>query len=175
MAKKLFSGAAGGAVPVVAAGLLTVGSTLGLRAFLRPEPGTPSEGLYKWAPAIGAAVGLLGAGAMLLVAGKKKGAEMALPAALTSAVIGAGLIGSEYLNASKPGAALALGQTGALPAGTAAGTAGLAALMPEFNGNGMGAIVMDQLNGMGSPYGETVRVAGLGAGIRPEAFGNSPF
>lgn len=170
MAKKL-SGAAATAVSVGAGGLLTLGSTLGLRAFLRPEPGTPSEGLYKWAPAIGAGVGLLGALGAMLVLGKSKGKAMVLPMGVTSALIGAGLIGSEYLNANKPGAALALGGS-ALPAG---GTAGLSALLPEYNG--MGAIVMDQLNGngMGSPWGDTVRVSGLGAGIRPEAFGEPSF
>lgn len=171
MAKRL-SGGMGLAVSAAAGGLLAFGTGLALRAFLRPEPGLMSEKLYRWAPAIGAGVGLVGAGASMLVLGKGRGKAMALPIGISSAVVGAGWLASEYLNANKPGAALALGGGTALPA---AGTSGLAALLPEYNG--MGAIVMDQLNGsgMGSPYGETVRIAGLGAGIRPEAFGDSPF
>lgn len=175
MARMKMSGAVGGAVPVAAAGLLTAGTSIGLRAFLTPVPGTASEGLYRWAPAIGAGVGLLGAGAFVLVAGKGKGVPLGVAAALTSLFVGGALLAAERQNAAKPGAALALGTSTALPAGEAAGTAGLAALLPEYQGMrgaGMGAIVMDQLNG---PYGDTVQVAGLGASIRPDAFGNSPF
>jgi hypothetical protein len=169
MAKKL-TGAAAAAVPVAAGGLVTVAATLGLRAFLTPEPGTTSEQLYRWAPAIGAGVGLLGAGAMVMLAGKSKGMTMGVGAALAAVIVGGALLGSERLNAAKPGAALALGGGMALPAGTS----GLAALLPEYanmNG-GMGAIVMDQLNG---PYGDSVQVAGLNGSVRTDAFGDSPF
>jgi len=178
MAKMRMGPAASAAVPVAAGGLVTVAATLGLRAFLTPQPGTPSDTLYRWAPAIGAGVGLLGAGAMILVAGKSRGGPMGVAAALTSVAIGAALLGSERMNASKPGAMLSVGSSGgALPAGSmTTSPSGIAALMPEYaagmRGAGMGAIVMDQLNG---PYGETVRVAGLGAGVRTDAFGDSPY
>ena len=158
------------AIPVGAAAILTAGVTFGLRAYLRPDPGSMSEKLYRWAPGIGAIAGLLSAGAFQFMSGP--GASV--PAALTAALVGGTVLGAERLNAAKPGGLLAVGAGASLPA---EGAAGLRALLPEFNGmRGMGAIVMDPLNGVGNPSGETVNVRGLGAGgFRPDAFGKSPI
>jgi hypothetical protein len=157
------------AVPVASAAILTAGVTLGLRAYLRPDPGSMSEKLYRWAPGIGAIAGLLSAGAFYFMSGP----GAAVPAGLTALLGGGFVLGSERLNAAKPGGMLAVGGGASLPA-EAAGAAGLRALMPEFNG--MGAIVMDPLNGVSGPMGEQVNIAGLGAGgYRPDAFGKSPI
>jgi len=154
-------------VPVAAGGILTAGVTLGLRAFLRPDPGTLSATLYRFAPLIGSVAGLVGAGAMYMVAGPSAG----LAAGLTSVIGGGALFGAEALNAAKPGGLLAVsGPTAALPAGD--GTAGLRALLPQYGTEGLGAIVMSPV---GDTYGDSVNVAGLGAGYRPNAFGKNAF
>lgn len=165
--------------PFGVAAALTGATTLGLRAYLRPTPGETSEKLYRWAPAFGAGVGLFGAGLMYFLAGGKRGGlEAALATGVSSVAMAGFLIGSEKLNAIKPGAMLAL-SGGAVPSGTEqTGTAGLGALMPEYarpGAAGLGAIVMDR--GVGGPIGgETVRVAGLGnSNYRSDAFGQSSF
>lgn len=165
-----------GLAPLGVAAALTGGATLGLRAYLRPTPGTTSASLYRWAPAVGAGVGLFGAGLMYFLGGGKRGGgkEAALTTGVTSLALAGLVLGSERLNVVKPGAMLAL-SGGALAAGDeGAGAAGLRALMPEYS-RGMGSIVMDQVRGVGGPMGETVNVAGLGDGYRPEAFGQPSF
>jgi hypothetical protein len=163
------------AVPVATAAILTAGTTLGLRAYLRPDPGSMSEKLYRWAPGLGALAGLLGAGALYFMSGP----SAAVPAGLTALLSGGFVLGSERLNAAKSGGLIAVSGGAELPAETAAGAAGLRALLPEFQGTrGLGAIVMDPVSGIADPYGETVNIrgGGLGAGgYRPDAFGKSPI
>lgn len=165
-------GGAKGLLPVATGVVLTGATALGLRAYLRPEPGAASEKLYRFAPWIGAGVGTLGAVGLYFMAGKggrKAGMEAAMTAALVSGATGGLLFASERLNAAKAGAAAALGG-GALPAGTA----GMGAILPEYapRHDGLGAIVMEPLAGA---YGESVNVNGLGAGYNPAAFGQRPF
>lgn len=158
-----------GVLPVATGGILTAGTTIGLRAFLRPDPGTLSEKLYYWAPALGVAAGVLGAGALYFMGGMRA----ALPAVLTSIAAGGLVFGAERLNASKPGGMLAIAGGSSVPA-EPGGTAGLNALMPEYSG--LNAIVMDPVNGISGPSGETVSINGLGgAGYRPSAFGKPPY
>lgn len=161
------------AVPVATAAVLVAGTTLGLRAYLRPDPGTMSEKLYRWAPALGGLAGLLGAGALFFMSGP----SAAVPAGLTAILSGGFVLGSERLNAAKVGGLLAVSGGASVPAEAAEGAAGLRALMPEYAGTrGLGAIVMDPVSGVGDPYGESVSVRGLGAGgYRPDAFGKSPI
>ena len=163
----------GSLVPVAAGSILTGGTTLALRTFITPTPGTAGETAYRWAPAIGMAVGLVGSGLMMFVGGKAQGKSSAMLAAASSLFLGATLLGSERLNVAKPGGMLALAGTGPIVTEeTPAGTQGLAALMPEYGTQGLGQIVMQPLNGA---YGETVNVAGLGAGFRSDAFGKAPY
>lgn len=176
------------AVPVVGASAVTAATTLGLRAFLQPQPGTTSEQLYRWAPAIGSGAGLVAAGMSYFLAGGNRSARTpAMVAAFAAVAHGGVLLLSERLNAAKPGAMAAVGGGAALPAGGAAlpagdaGAEGLSALMPEYapshyglgdGSDGLGAIVMEPLEGA---YGEQVNVSGLGAGYNPSAFGTSPY
>ena len=116
---------------------------------------------------------LVGSGLMMFVGGKAQGKSSAMLAAASSLFLGATLLGSERLNVAKPGGMLALAGTGPIVTEeTPAGTQGLAALMPEYGTQGLGQIVMQPLNGA---YGETVNVAGLGAGFRSDAFGKAPY
>lgn len=174
------------AVPVVTATGVTAATTLGLRAFLQPVPGTTGEQLYRWAPAIGSGAGLLAAGMGYYMAGGGRSAQTpAMLAAFAALASGGLLLLSERLHAAKPGGLLAIGggAGGGLPAGAAEeGTAGLSALLPEYapdhyglgDGSGLGAIVMEPLKGA---YGEQVDLAGsgLGAGYNPAAFGTAPY
>jgi len=167
-----FLGANGGATLSVATGaVLTGATTLGLRAFLRPEPGAPSEKLFMFAPLIGAGAGLLGAFGLAAMGKGKRGRDAAMTAGMVSLAAGGLLFASERLTAAKgAGAAAALGQGGALPSGTE----GMGAILPEYAPvhDGLGAIVMEPLKGA---YGESVNVNGLGAGYNPAAFGTAPF
>lgn len=166
MAKRRGSmGGMGGAVlPALASGVLTFGGTLGLRAFLEPEPGTMSEKLYRWAPLLAGGLGGLAAAAFYFMGGK----QPAITAGLTAAIGSAGLLASERLNASKPGAMLALAGGSASPTTTT--TAGLAALVAENAPQGMGAIVFDQVRG--STPGDVVSLQG---NIATDAFGNPAY
>lgn len=153
-------------LPALASGVLTFGGTLGLRAFLEPEPGTISEKVYRWAPAIAGGLGLIGAGAFALMGGRA-GKTAAITAGLTAALGGAGILASERLNASKPGAMLALAGGASAPA---TGTSGLSALVPEMPGPGMSAIVFDQVRG--NTPGDVISLQG---NLNSEAFGNPAY
>lgn len=161
-------------LPVATATVLTGATTLGLRAYLRPEPGQMSEKLYRFAPIIGVGAGLLGAAGLYFMGGGKRGGmEGATIAAVTSLGAGMLLFASERLNAAKAGALNALGGSAALPSGDT-GLPGLSALLPESaqRYDGLGQIVMEPLNGA---YGDSVNVNGLGAGYNPNAFGQRAF
>lgn len=165
MARRGKMGGMGGAVlPVLASGVLTVGGTLGLRAFLTPEPGTVSEKLYRWAPLAAGGLGALSALAFYFMGGKTP----AIQAGVVTVLGAAGLLASEQLNASKPGAMLAL--AGGAGAASGTGTQGLAALVPETAGPGMGAIVFDQVRG--ATPGDVVSLQG---NIDTNAFGQPAF
>lgn len=160
--------------PVVGLGL-TAGTTLGIRAYLQPTPGTASETLYKFAPAVGVGAGVLGGLAMAVLGGKSQAASAVTAAALTGAV----LYGMERLHASKPGAFAAL--VGSAPTGTA----GLRAIVPEYSGGpfatrglrgatpgGLGAIVMERLNGNQQNQGADIQLRGT---VNTGAFGTRPY
>lgn len=143
--------------------LISGGVTLAVRAFLKPAE---MPKLYRWAPAIGAGAGLLGA----VGVGAVGGAGPGIASAVASVVGGGLLLGSEALNAALPYATIAIsGDADPIPSGsTDEGVAGLGALMAERNG--MGAIVMQPVKGA---YGETVSLAG--ASVNQSAFGREAF
>lgn len=172
-------GAVHALVPVAAGSVLTGGTTLALRAFVTPTPGTASETVYKWAPAIGMGAGLAGAALLYFLGGRTQGKNIAAIAAAASLFQGGIVLASERLNVARPGGLLALAGGGGAAESAGEGAAGLAALMPEYatpQGAGpLGAIVMEPVRGLGGPYGETVNVSGLGGGFRPSAFGRQPY
>lgn len=167
-------GAVHGLVPVAAGSVLTGGATLAIRSFVTPTPGTPSEAVYKWAPAIGIGAGLVGSALLYFLGGKRAGRDAAMISATVALLSGGLLLGSERLNVARPGGMLALASGGS--AAESAGMPGLSALMPEYatpQGAGpLGAIVMEPLRGA---FGEDVNVSGLGAGFRQEAFGKRAY
>jgi hypothetical protein len=124
--------------------------------------------VYRIAPWIGVGVGALGGGLMWLLGGP--GAAMST--FVTSLATGATLFGMERLHASKPGAFIALS------AGTApVGTEGLRAIVPEYSGGsfatrGLGAIVMEQLNGNQQNQGADIQLRGV---VNTRAFGARPY
>jgi hypothetical protein len=156
-------------VPPVVGSVLTMGTALGIRAYLRPEPGTTSALVYRWAPAIGVGAGVLGAAAMYMVGGSGPASS----AALTSIIQGGVLIAMEKLNAATPGAlATLMGEPAALPAGTE----GLRAIVPEYGTRGFGAIVTEQLNGgLGANLQHQGAEVNLSGVVNTGAFGSSPF
>lgn len=156
-------------VPPMTGVALTMGSALGLRAYLRPTPGTTAEAVYRNAPWIGVGIGALGGGLMYLLGGK----GAALSTFITALATGATLFGMERLHAAKPGAYVAL-SGGTAPA---AGTEGLRAIVPEYSGGpfatkGLSAIVMEQLNGNQQNQGADVQLRGV---VNTRAFGARPY
>ena len=156
--------------PAVGLGL-TAGTTLGVRMFLTPTPGSPAEAMYRAAPWIGVAAGVLGGLAVGVLGSRGQAAAVVM----TSVVTGAVLFGMERLHASKPGAISALLGTGAVAAGApAAGVTGLRAIVPQypdkaFATRGLGAIVMDRLKGNEQGQGADVQLRGL---VNAGAFGH---
>lgn len=157
-------GKMGALVPVAAGSVLTGATTLGIRTFVQPTPGTAGETIYKWAPAIGIGAGLAGAGVLYALKAK----QQALVAAAVSLLSGGVLLGSERLLASQPAGIVALTSS----AGAPAGTQGLGALLPEYGTRGLGGIVMQPLNGT---MGEDVALSGLQGGFNPAAFGQRGY
>jgi hypothetical protein len=159
-------------VPPMTGVALTMGSALGLRAYLRPTPGTASEMVYRVAPWVGVGVGALGGGLMWLLGG----AGAAMSTFVTSLATGATLFGMERLHSAKPGAFVAL--SGGAAAGN--GTDGLRAIVPEYSGGpfatrgtrGLNAIMMEQLNGNQQNQGADVQLRGV---VNTRAFGARPY
>jgi hypothetical protein len=156
--------------PVVGLGL-TAGTTLAIRATVRPSPGTPSEMLYRFAPFIGMGVGVLGGVAVGILGSGSQAAS----AVMTSLITGGIIYGVEQLNVRKPGAMAALvGASAAMPA---EGTAGLRAIVPEYPNSafatrGLGAIVMERLKGNQQNQGADIQLRGV---VNTGAFGSSPY
>ncbi len=139
-------------VPVGAGLVLTVGGTVGIRAVVNPGTSPTAAKVYRWAPAIGTLLGVLGSAALHLLAGMRGSAT----AGLTSVGAGLGIMGLEALNARKAGAYAAIGGStmpGALPSGTGA-------VVPEYGTRGVKGIIMRQLNGNQQGQGETVTLRG---------------
>lgn len=164
--------------PVVA-GVLTVGTTLGIRAFVKPTTGTASEMIYRHAPLIGLGAGLLGAVGLYYMAGK----ESAAAAAAVATLLGGGIVANERVVASGGASALAasglLASSVAPPASAPAATAGLrqlGAVVPEYAR--MDGIVMEKVNGLNGlganqqNFGENVSLSGT---VNQSAFGTAPF
>lgn len=145
---------------------VTVGGAIAVRSFVRPDPGAMAT-VYRNAPVIGAAAGVLGGG-IAYMATKAKGPALAV--AGSSILSGALVLGMEKLNAAQPGAMSAIANVPAsLPTGT--GTAGLAALVTETRPPGT--------RGLGGDFGENLH-AGVGGvvmekpmrgAVNPSAFG----
>lgn len=153
-------------VPPAVGSILTLGVTMGLRAYLQPTPGTTAAVVYKWAPAVGAGAGMLGAGAMYFLGGsKRKGKHAAMAAGLTAVIVGASLLGLERLNAAKAGALSALSTNGSLPSN------GTGMVVPQYP-NGMGAIVMERLGGNNQQQGADIRLQGV---VDQGAFGTRTY
>lgn len=134
-------------VPVGAGLVLTVGGTAGIRAVINPATSPTAAKVYRWAPAIGVGLGVLGSIALHLLAGMRGSAT----AGLTSVGAGLGILGLEALNARKAGSWAAA----ALPAG-----AGTGAVVPEYGTRGVNGIIMRQLKGNQQGQGETVSLKG---------------
>lgn len=137
-------------VPVGAGLVLTIGGTAGIRAVVNPATSATATKVYRWAPAIGTVLGVLGSVALHLLAGMRGSAT----AGLTSVGAGLGILGLEALNARKAGSWAA----NALPAGGA--QAGTGAVVPEYGTRGVKGILMRQLNGNQQQQGETVSLRG---------------
>ncbi len=158
--------------PAVGLGL-TASTAVGIRATLQPVPGTTGELVYRWAPAIGMGAGAVGGMVMYMLGG----AGAARSAVLTSVMTGAALLGMEALVRSKPEAYAAIFAPPVNGAENGAeGAAGLRAIVPEYpmrglaNPRGMGAIVMEQLNGNQQNQGADIQLRGV---VNTGAFGNS--
>lgn len=169
----LTSGMARTVTPALVGTGLALGTALGMRAYLRPEPGQTSETIYRNAPLIGIGAGILGAvGLYVIGGGKKPGMELATAAAVAAVVSGGALFGIERLHVSKPGAFAAL-----VPSPSAApaeGTAGLRAITAEYGmaGGGLNAIVMERLNGNNQQQGAVVNLQGV---VDTGAFGSRAY
>jgi hypothetical protein len=167
----LNGGWAGAIVPATTGAIVTLGSTLGMRAALKPMSGTASATLYRWAPGLGVIAGLVAAAAMYLMGGTKA----AVQGAVSSVIVGGGVLALDALNSSKPGSAIAIafgaGGTQAVAA-PGAQPPGTAAIVPEYSG--VNGIVYRQLNGtdgLGANdqhQGEVVNLRGV---INTDAFG----
>lgn len=163
--------------PVVA-GVLTAGTALGIRAFVKPTAGATSETLYKYAPLIGTGVGLLGAVGLYYMGGGKSAATSA---AVSSLLLGGALYGSERVLAAGGMSAIAASGllsssvTAPAPAATA-GLRQLGAVVPEYAR--MDGIVMEKVNGLNGlgynqqNFGENVSLSGT---VNQAAFGTAPF
>jgi len=143
-------------VPVAAGLVLTVGGTAGIRAVVNPSTSVTAAKVYRWAPAIGTALGVLGSIALHLLAGMRGSAT----AGLTSVGAGLGIMGLEALNARKLAGGIL---PGAIPSG-----AGTGAVVPQFGTRGLGTVVMRELRGNQQGQGETVSLRGT---VDTNAFG----
>lgn len=146
--------------PAVGIGL-TAMTTMGIRAFLTPTPGSPAEAMYRSAPLFGVGAGVLGGLAVGVLGGKSQAASTIMTAVVTGAV----LYGMERLNASKPGAMAALIGT---PTAVVPG-APLGAIVPQYPTRGLGAIVMERLRGNEQGQGADITLKGV---VNTNAFGS---
>ena len=150
------SGASQFWVPPAVATVVGGGTLLAIRGLIDPAPGTTGATLYRYAPLIGGAAGLLGALAMYVMGGK----GAAIAAGVAAVGLGTVVFANETILASKGAVAVAA----ALPP-----PMGMGALMPEYSG--MNGIVMQPVNGMGA-MGDDVNLRGT---VNQGAFGTSTF
>lgn len=149
----------GTAVPGLVGAGVCIGSTLAIRAFVRPTSEAMAM-VFKYAPFIGAGLGAVAA-APLGLAGASMNQQVATAA--SSLAAGVGVFAVERLNASVPGAELALAPSGA--AGVVMEPMnGLAALTAEIR-------TPSQLQGLRGSYGDTVNASGMSGAFNPNAFG----
>lgn len=154
----------GTAVPGLVGAGVCIGSTLAIRAFVRPTSEAMAM-VFKYAPFIGAGLGAVAA-APLGLAGASMNQQVATAA--SSLAAGVGVFAVERLNASVPGAELALAPSA--PSGT--GTAGLRALTAEIRTPAqLRGVVMEPMNGLKGSYGDTVNASGMSGAFNPNAFG----
>jgi hypothetical protein len=146
---------------------LTLGGALAVRSFVRPDPG-PMATTYRWAPAIGGGIGLLGAGVLAGAMPSARGQAMAV--ASTSVLSAALVLGIEQLNVSRPGAMMAIANVPAAPAATP--TAGLGALVAETRtARQLRGVVMEPaMRGVAGDFGDSVS-APIRGSVNPSAFG----
>ena len=144
----MLKGTTGYVVPPLIGGGTAAATALAIRQWITPDT-EMKQTLYKWAWLFGAGAGFLSSGLLFLVGGRKKAARGPAMAGAASALV-VGLAGFGYDMYIERMAANAV---------AAAGTEGL------------GAVVFQKMNGMGS-YGEDVSLRGrrrLGTGaIVPE-------
>lgn len=141
-------------VPPVVGGLLTAGTTLGVRMWVTPTS-PMSARIYQWAPGIAALVGAVLGGLSMYFLGDKR---TAMSAATVAVIVGGTQLAAERLLASDL-------RAGALPTGTGA-------VVPQY---GTGAIVWERLRGLGAnDQGQGANIALRGV-IDGSAFGTQPF
>ena len=155
-------------VPVTVGALASIGTALGIRAFV--DPAGANQKVFVWAPAIGAGVSLLAAGVIYAMGG----AGPAISTGLTGGLASLGLFGADMVQAKVPGANAALAlQFNPNPA--LHGLANLAAVVPEYSRQIAGILWEDKgMHGLGrneQQSGERVRLQG----VSPDAFGTKSF
>lgn len=175
-------------VPPLIGGGLTALTVVGIRHFLKPKTDL-SKMLFRQAPIVGLGIGAL-AGSLI----SRQIASRAEATNVTAgAVTGAGLVGLSHVVteamrradvAAAPAdaeAAERVAQELAPSNGANNGTSGLGAIVPQYGslpaGNGMGAIVMEQLSGNRQEQGAVVNLKGAGMDgmVETSAFGTSPY
>lgn len=142
-------------VPPVLGVLAVGGTTLAIRAFVRPNTESMAK-VYRYAPWLGLGVGLLGAGVSYMLGGKLPAGSTTVAGVLTAAVVA----GNDMLTTARPEGIAALMPASTVAAG--AGTAGLRALVAERR-RGMEGIVMEPIrgrSGVGGAYGDSVNLQG---------------
>ena len=189
---QLFSerSAASAYVPPLLGGGLAALTVIGIRQFLTPVPGKMSATIFKQAPLVSILVGGV-AGSLIA---RQLTTRSDATKATAGAVTGAGLVGLSHViteamrrndvaraTAGDPAAAANVAAETASGNGNGNGTSGLGAIVPQYGslpaGNGMGAIVMEQLSGNRQDQGAVVNLRGTGLNgmVETNAFGTAPY
>jgi len=174
-------------VPPLIGGGLTALTVVAIRQLLKPKTEL-SQMLFKQAPIVGLGIGAL-AGSLISrqIASRSEATNVT-----AGAVTGAGLVGLSHVVteamrradvAQAPANVEAAERVAAdlSPSNGQAAQNGMGAIVPQYGslpaGNGMGAIVMEQLSGNRQEQGAVVNLKGAGMDgmVETSAFGTSPY
>lgn len=161
----------GSLMPMLVGGGVAAATALGIRWFVDPNQGTTQQMLVRWANLFGFGVGALASVLWMMIGGGRTAGVAFLSAGTVSAF---GLANDFVMKERAAPVLAAIASSGA--AMQMPGTAGVGAIVPEY-GNGMGALVMEQMGPGGrrpgsiGSYGEVVSLQGVNVG----AFGTAPF
>lgn len=158
----------GTVVPPAVGGGTAALVAIGIRQFAKPAQSRTQAALYKYAPWLGMAAGAVAALGLYMMGGT----SASLSGFVAAGAAGGALLLNDAVRAARPGEdALAMAGGGG---GT---TAGLRAIVPEYERAGMGAIVMEPQASRGygagalGSYGEVVNLGN----INPASFGTPGF